>query len=191
MKRLTLLIFLSLLFIQQALAQDKYEKESRIKRAEVPEKAVRFIDSAKLTKKLKWYEEQGLRLTTYEVKTCHNKSKYSIEFDASGSIEDIEIDRKWNEIPADTQSIINSFLDSIYQKKKIRKVQIQFTGSSDELHKMLTQPNSTVTVTTKYEIVVKGKKNNEYEMVEYLFSDNGKMERRSKIILKNTDNLEY
>lgn len=39
------------------LAQEKFEKESRIKQRDVPLKASSFMDSLKLNTKIKWYKE--------------------------------------------------------------------------------------------------------------------------------------
>ena len=51
--------------------------------------------------------------------------------------------------------------------------------------------NKNQRLTRKYEIVLKGKENKKYQMMEYLFSNEGKFEDKAIIIMKNTDNLEY
>ena len=40
-------------------------------------------------------------------------------------------------------------------------------------------------------IKIKGKENEKFQMMEYLFSNEGKFEDKATIIIKNTDNLEY
>ena len=84
------------------------------------------------------------------------------------------------------------FLDRIYQKKKIIKVQIQITGSNETLIEVIKDTKSDLQLTLKYEILLKGKnKERPFQMIEYLFSEKGEMERESKILLKNTDHLVY
>ena len=51
--------------------------------------------------------------------------------------------------------------------------------------------NKFILSSRKYEIVLKGKENKKYQMMEYLFSNEGKFEDKAIIIMKNTDNLEY
>ena len=70
-------------------------------------------------------------------------------------------------------------------------MQIQYTGKPESLINILKNLNQNQRLTRKYEIVLKGKKNKKYQMVEYLFSNEGKFEDKAIIIMKNTDNLEY
>ncbi len=57
--------YLSLLLVlvcclTKSFAQDKYEKESRIKKAQVPVTALNFIEAADFSQKIKWYKEESL-----------------------------------------------------------------------------------------------------------------------------------
>ena len=191
MNNLTHLLVLLIFVTTGAFSQEKYEKEYRIKTEVVPQGALEFIKSVGFSKKVKWYKEEGLTRNTIEAKTKHRGAKYSIEFNIAGEIEDVEYVIKWNDIPSLTRLNIDTFLDSIYQKMRLVKIQIQLTGNKEELLKALVKPEANLSVITKYEIVLKGKSDSRYELLEYLFSENGQMERKSKITLKNTDNLEY
>ena len=116
-KRTTNLIhLLSLLFFvsTSAFSQEKYEKEYRIKTAKVPQAALEFIHSAGFAKKVKWYREEGLTSNSIEAKTKHHKTKYSIEFNTAGEIEDVEYIIQWEDMPALTRINIEN-LDKQYR----------------------------------------------------------------------------
>ena len=188
---LSLLLF-SLFFINTSTySQEKYEKEYRIKTAKVPQAALEFVHSAGFAKKVKWYKEEGLTGNSVEAKTKHHKTKYSVEFNTAGEIEDVEYIIQWQDIPALTRAKIERLLDSIYQKKGLVKIQVQLTGKKEELLQAIVKPQADRNLNTQYEIVLNGVRKGIYERYEHLFSQNGEMIRESKIILKNTDHLEY
>ena len=70
-------------------------------------------------------------------------------------------------------------------------MQIQYTGKPENLINILRDRSQNQRLTRKYEIVLKGKENRKYQMMEYLFSNEGKFEHKATIMIKNTDNLEY
>lgn len=186
------LVLFSLFFLGiNVYSQEKYEKEYRIKTANVPQGALEFIHSAGFAKKVKWYREEGLRSNSIEAKTKHHKTKYSVEFNTAGEIEDVEYIIQWEDIPALTRINIEGFLDSIYQKKRLVKIQVQLTGEKEKLLQALVEPQADRNLNTQYEIVLNGVRKGIYERYEHLFSQNGEMISESKIILKNTDHLEY
>lgn len=170
--------------------QAKYESEQRIKVDQVPVEAVEFIDALDFEGKIKWYREQGINRTSVEAKTKHLGKKYSVEFSESGQIEDVEIKLDWNEIPGTTQQHIVAYLDSMYQRFKLTRIQIQYTGDRQLLIDAIKQlPSSTPEI--HYEIVLKAKTASGPQQFEYLFSEQGAVVRRSLIVFRNTDNLEY
>ena len=192
MKVCKIIFILFGLFMHITFSQDKYEKEYRIKYEEVPKSALNFINSINFSNKIKWYKEESLKSYTYEAKTIHKDIKFSVEFDSLGTIEDVEYEIKWEDIHSFAKSNMEFFLDSIYQKKKITKVQIQITGSNETLIEVIKDTKSDLELTLKYEVLLKGKnKERPFQMIEYLFSEKGEMERESKILLKNTDHLVY
>ena len=71
------------------------------------------------------------------------------------------------------------------------KIQVQLTGEKKELLQALVEPQAELNLITQYEIVLNGVRKGIYERYEYLFSQNGEIKHRAKIILKNTDHLEY
>ena len=186
---LVLLIFG--MFSTNLCAQEKFERESRLKRRDVPAKALHFIDSLEIKSRVKWYYEQGLERSSIEAKFKKDKKRNSVEFDSLGNIEDVEIEIKWKKLPIDLQDSISFHLRKDCIKHKIVKVQIQFTGSLDALFTKLNMPEKVVPLTTRYEIIVKCSSTNSVNLFEYLFTDDGGVISRSKIIFKNSSNLEF
>tara|TARA_B100000989_G_C19411518_1_gene414577 strand:- start:95 stop:670 length:576 start_codon:yes stop_codon:yes gene_type:complete len=191
MRLFTCILCFSCLYFNFAFTQVKFEKEYRIKEDNIPENIKSYLNTITFKNKIKWYKDEGLSKYTYEAKTFHDNLNFSIEFDSLGIIEDVEFKIEWKSVPELTKKNIDIYLDSIYQKKKIIKVQIQYTGKPENLINILRDRNQNQRLTRKYEIVLKGKENKKYQMMEYLFSNEGKFEHKATIMIKNTDNLEY
>jgi len=191
MKLITCVLCFSCLYCNSVFSQVKYEKEYRIKKNEIPKNIKSYLDEITFKNKIKWYKDEGLSKYTYEAKTSHNNLNFSIEFDSLGIIEDVEIEIRWNDIPELVKKSIEFYLDGKYQKKKIIKVQVQYTGEPEYLIDIINDEESKKRLTRKYEIVLKGKENKKFQMMEYLFSNEGKFERKAIIMMKNIDNLEF
>lgn len=172
-------------------AQEKYEKESRIKERQVPHKALNFIDSANVNTKLKWYFEQGLNRSSIEVKFKQNRQKHSVEFDTLGNIEDIEIEIKQSELATTVKEAIYAHLKNDCLKYRIEKIQRQFSGTEQQLLAKLKNRTTVQNLITKYEVVVRCTSKNKIELLEYLFDDKGTVLSTSKIVFKNSSHLEY
>ena len=194
----TILILWSLLFltmVNTAFAQVKYEKEYRLDIAEVPDSARQFLAELAFEKRIKWYQEEGLEDVSIEAKTKNkgNRKKYSIEFDKNGIFEDVEIEIGWAEIPSAVQHRVCSYLDRSFDKFKIERAQVQFTGEHPaikaKVREASVQPSPQVT--TRYELIAKVKKEKNFQKLELLFNLEGELIRQSRIVSTNTDNLEY
>lgn len=178
-------------FSNSLLAQQKFEKESRLKQNEVPSSALNFIDSLKLKNKVKWYLEEGLEGKSIEAKFKRNRKKHSVEFDILGNIEDVEIEIKWDELPTPLKNLISTRLQKDCIKHRIDKIQIQYTGNQMLLFLKLLSGKPTEDLTVKYEIIVKCRSEKSTELFEYLFTDKGHFILASQIIFKPSYHLEY
>lgn len=179
------------MFSTELFAQEKFERESRLKRKDVPQKALQFIDSLDIGNKVKWYFEQGLQRSSIEAKFKKDKKKHSVEFDSLGNIEDVEIQVKWKKLPEQLKDSINFHFQKDCDKHKIEKVQIQFTGSIEALFSKIKTSETNLPLTTRYEIIVRCSSSNNINLFEYLFGEDGEVISRSKIIFKNSTNLEF
>lgn len=188
-KIIFILILISVPF--SGFTQTKFEKETCMKKKDVPTKALVYVDSLNFNKKVRWYKETGINRTSIEAKTKYKGKKYSIEFSPDGNLEDIEIKIKWAEIPQNTQTKITEFLNSRYKKYKIDKIQIQYVGNSKTIFHHLRKGDTLEDAKINYEFVINSKVNRTYKKFEYLFSEYGEFLSYAEIVLKNTNNIEY
>ena len=186
-----LLLLLGLLFPTLLLAQTKYEKEYRIESDEVPEKAYQFIHSADADFSEKWYFEENLEGNSIEAKFKYNREKYSVEFDTTGNLLDIEVESPFKDLPENLQASIQNSLQHRYSKFTIRKMQVQYSGKIDSFADFIATSDKAKQYTIYYELVVKGRKNREWNLYEMTYNNRGELEKTEQIILRNTDNLEF
>lgn len=82
-------------------------------------------------------------------------------------------------------------LDSMFVRHNIDKIQIQYAAESQVLMAVLNNNAREGDSNIQYELVVKGKTTGRPKLYELTFSDKGELLGTSKIVLRNTDNLEY
>lgn len=174
-----------------AAGQTKLEREYRIRTEAAPEAARAFVSALSFEGRVRWYVEESLEETSVEAKTKHQGQYYSIEFDSSGRLQDIEVEISREAIPLETRSKITTHLDSLFSKNTISKIQIQYTGNETTLQELIKNGNTPGAYAVKYELIVKGSGKNGKRLYEFLFSETGLPEKMSLIVLRNTDNLEY
>jgi hypothetical protein len=186
-------LLLSLLIITHlAFSQDKFEKESRITIDDVPKNAKAFVFKLTPSKKVKWYLEEGLTEQSIEAKTKYNSKRYSIEFDTLGQLQDVEIVLHYKQLSDSLKDAINTHLKSVFRKFKIKKIQIQYSGKPEAILTALKDGNiKERNIITKYELIVKGKTDVSKDLYEFTYNSDGVFEKSLKIILKNTDHLEF
>ena len=185
---LTFLLF-SAGMLNPAFAQEKYEKESRIRPEAVPINALQFIESLPVTRKIKWYRETGLNRTSFEAKFKLNGAKYSVEFDTTGVVEDVEI--QIPQIPDSLVSQVTMHLEKDCERHKIRRIQVQYTGNRSALITMINSGERDADITVNYELVIKCKNQEGVNLFEYLFDSQGDIISVARIVFQNSSNLEY
>ena len=190
-KRILLLALFCGLVAGVSWGQQKFEKETRIKSSQVPSSAQQFIAALPFPRKIKWYKEENLTHSSFEAKTSYNQHKYSIEFDTEGELQDVEIKIKWAEVPELTQTAIQQYLAATFERFKYSKIQEQLSGERAAIMDYLLGKEKKETITTQYEIVLKGKKAGQTSWFEYTFDAQGRFKDQKTIIFRNTDNLEY
>jgi len=172
-------------------AQNKIEKESRLKREEVVTKAVEYIDSLAEGEKVKWYLEEGIDNKSIEAKFELDKQKFSVEFDSIGNLEDIEIQLKWKDLSKPLQDTIQVYLGEVCKKFRIKKIQIQYSGNPTILLSKIQTDTIISGYQVKYEIVARCKNKDNVALYEYLFSETGQTLSVTQIVFKSSTNLEY
>ena len=193
-KNLYLLTTCILLTCGISFAQNKYEREHRIKKSQFPKPALQFLnEKIKDAKSIRFYRETDSSKISYTAKLKKDKLHYGVEFDEQGELEIIEIGIKPVDIPEESMNAISNYLSKSFKKFRIRKIQQQYSVSSKE----------TIDITLKnafqnlllssiyYEITIAGKKDKRFTDYEVLFKSDGAFIHIRKSLPANYDHVLY
>lgn len=180
-----------LFFSNASKAQHKYEREYRIASELIPKSAQEFIDSIHPDLKIKWYREISLHAVSIEAKFKHNNRKFSVEFDTLGILQDAEYIIKKTELSSAVYTKIEHALDSLYQKWKFQKIQIHYHGKPSDILIAINKKEPNQKATLLYEIVLKGKTEEDTALYELTFNHQGLLQQIKQIIQDKADHLEY
>ncbi|MEB2786923.1 hypothetical protein [Algoriphagus persicinus] len=175
---------------ESSFAQNKIEREFGIKENEVPKEARDWLyDAFESTRRIKWYKEVFESGYSYEAKFKLQGEFYSVEFDSIGRIQDVEVELDFEKLPSDLQNGLKAYLSTDYKSSDIKRIQIQYSGESDDLEDFFDE-NRLEGILTRYEIEFIGPdKNGASELWEGLFSEDGQLIQKRKIILTPSENL--
>ncbi len=173
------------------LAQKKYEREYTIKPNAVPERALVFLNSVFKNAQVHWYGEESLTGKSIEVKLKDSGKRYSIEFDESGKIQDVEILIKIDEIDEKARTQLKANLSKTFSKYKVTKTQLQWQGDENQLRDALLKQDTPKGITTRYELILRATKDKKKGYFEVLSESNGSIVSISEIVQRNADNLIY
>ncbi|XLS28811.1 hypothetical protein ACJD0Z_16635 [Flavobacteriaceae bacterium M23B6Z8] len=169
-------IFICCFISLQVVAQKKYEKESRISKEDFPENALKLLHGyTETAKRLRFYRETDSTKTSFEAKFKIQNKKYSIEFDADGILEDIEIEIAFRKLPEAIKQNISQYLEHHSKKYSIKKVQKQYylPGDVSAKNTMVAAFKDLDINFIRYELVVWRSSDEESGMVEFTFNHLG------------------
>jgi hypothetical protein len=176
MNKFTILIVLSS-FHFSFFAQQKFEKEYRINSKEIPAKSLQIIKMWNFKKKVKWFAEESNDGKTFEAKVVYKRHSYSIEF---------------SELSTEIQLEIKENLSKKFKKYRIKKVQIQYSGTETAIYNEVFQLKTThERAKINFEIVLKAKKENDYALYEILTDNKGNLIKELKFKQESSLNLEF
>lgn len=184
-------VILALSCALPAAAQEKLEKEYRAAPRDIPASARQYVDSFHFPGKVKWYVEEGLTQKSLEAKTGKGENRFSIEFGMDGHFQDLEVQRDWNTLDTNVKTRIEARLRADFSGHKIDKVQVQYSGDPEAVQEFVLNALHPDRVTVKYELEVEGTADGGRALFEYTFTSSGDFEKRKKVILRPSDNLEF
>ncbi|MEN8817003.1 MAG: hypothetical protein ABF274_09065 [Nonlabens sp.] len=158
--------------LSKAQSTQKIEREEKIDAIDFPKNALQTVEEIGYSrKKVKFYRETDGDKTSYEAKLKYKGSKYSIEFNQNGILEDVEIDLPKREIPKETRTLLNRRLDTIARKYRIEKVQLQYLNKGQTSLEIQTRIDRKDF--DNYEIIVAFKDKRKIYRKEILFDNKG------------------
>lgn len=177
-----------------AFSQNKYEREQRVSKDDFPEKAMNDLSKAlEGAKKVRFYREIDSAKSSFEAKFKKGRLWYSVEFDTTGALEDIEINIKEIDVPNESWKNITTYLNTNFIRTRIKKIQQQYPASKEESARITLKNafQNLLLPSIRYEIIVAGKKEKEYEEYEILFDAQGSFIQMRKSLPSNYDHVLY
>lgn len=176
--RLIILITAALLLSFGTARAQKYEQESRIKAESLPFAVLTYLDQHYPERtKVRHYEEYSKQDTAtaiqrfYESKFDADGFRYSVKFDSSGKLYDIERLVPFRRLPRPVSQQINQDLSRYFHKYRVKKVQEQLDETGDVLG---------------YELVVRGQHGQDIGYFELQYDQAA--QRLSAVSIKDTFN---
>ena len=195
MNKKSMLFFLAILFFGfLSFSQNNYERAYRIRKSQFPEKALSYI-SEKLvdTKRIRFYKETASSKTSFEAKFKKDRLWYGMAFDKEGVLEDIGVLIKPVDIPDESYSKIESYLEGQFSKYSVRRIQQHYpiTDVSSAEKTMKNAFQNLMIPDMFYGLFVKGKKNETRTDYEISFDTEGNFIAIREALPANYDRVLY
>ena len=194
MKKLSFMLFF-LISLSTIAQQKKSEKEERISKDKMPEKALLFLRNFEdnKTEKHRFYFEIDGEEKGYEAKFKLASFLYSVEFGKEGNLQDIEIVKDFNRIQPSVKEEIQTYFKENYTKFNVEKVQLQYKNQRTETEKQTYNRaiNHDQNKPDFYEFIVKVKIQNKRKRLEILFDSSGNFKKQREIAESSYDYFMY
>lgn len=190
-----LMLTITFLFTTTSItfAQLKHEKEERINREILPKTVKELLPLIENTAKgIRFYQETDGPKKSFEIKFKRHTTKYSIEFDDNGTLEDVEVLVRQSNVSQPTLRIIENHLRNDFIRFKLKRIQEHFSYPNGFTPVQTIQKifNGTLDI-TGYEIVVSGKTKRGHERYEFLFDHRGNQIKKRKILVRGYDHIMF
>lgn len=192
--RIKLILCAIFAFPSFAHCQVIYEREYRIRKDTIAENACIFINQSGFLEertKVKWYREESEEGISIEAKFKQNKKDYSIEFSKEGELQDVEMEIDESEVPVESMKSIRKILEDEFLKWKIKKIQRQWVGPEIDVIESIKSGYAKEEVEENFEIVIKGRTDEDRSFFELLFNEQGELISKGRILEGPGDILIY
>ena len=205
MHRLGLLLLaggmvLALTPVRAHAQEPKQEVERSVDRAALPPAALTLLDGWWGTdgtdgvRARAYYRETDGTSMSYEAKFDWQGSRWSIEFDDDGVLQDVEQLIDYDDLPSAVQTGLHVYLDSTFATATLTRVQRQFTfaevTSAADLLRALADADAEG-VYIAYELEVNARDGRTIAAFELTVDDTGRLVQQRRIERRSTDNLLY
>ena len=173
--------------------QVKNEKEYKINRSELPEGVETLLSPyTQDAKRIRYFLEIDGDKKSFEAKFKKGRLRYSVEFDESGSLEDVEFIIKPTDIPNDSWSNMLQYFKKSFSKFTIKKIQQQYPVKDKSPTKTLSDAFQNLLLPyLNYELIISAKKDRGFEQFEILFDSEGQFLEIRKSIGSKYDHVLY
>ncbi|AFC26855.1 hypothetical protein [Saprospira grandis] len=188
MEKISLTLLLLLPF---GLLAQKVEFEKRSRYDKLPPAMQESLQAlyGQLPKRAKFYQEYQKESYSYEAKFRYRGHCHSVEYDAQGQLEDIEVRQKWKKLAPEIRQPIEQALAQQFKRYRIRKLQLQLTGPEQDLAQQL--QTHKLLIPSAYELIIKGNDGQGWQLWEFLFTAEGQILRQEQLIEASSWQLDY
>ncbi|MEJ1221181.1 hypothetical protein [Sediminicola sp. 1XM1-17] len=177
-----------------AMAQDKLEREHRIKKSQVPASAIHFMESKIApVKKIRYYREIDTSTVHYISKFKKDRLHYGIQFSEDGKFQHVAITVKAIDIPKDSWDNIMQFMNGYFSKHKIKKVYQQYKATKEQSEKVTLKNafQNLILPDLTYRVLAKGSIEGKCQAYEILVDAEGNLISLKKSLPPNYDHILY
>ncbi|MBU1370018.1 MAG: hypothetical protein KJ578_09515 [Bacteroidetes bacterium] len=172
----------------------KYEKEESVCREAFPDEALLQLQPLlDQSKRIRFYKETDQDGINYEVKLKFEGNFYSIEYDSSNNLKDIERLMSWKKYNMPAKLVMQQFMDSLFIKYKVKRFQIQDVPNSalESIHYLPLEKDFLIGRNYELELDAILKGQHKPLSFELLFDNSGVLLQRRIISSDLQDNLIY
>lgn len=176
-----------------ASAQDKIERQHRIRKLQFPSEALKTINEHDNGfKRLKFYREVDTAQKTYTAKFKKARLFYEMNFDQHGKLKSIGFNVTQIDIPEESFGRMVQFLSQNFEKSKIRKIQQLYPIGNLSAGKAIKKAFQNLMVPSMfYKLLVRGKKGDRPTDYDLLFDAEGMLVEFRKSLPANYDRILY
>ena len=192
MNKYKYLILLFIGMVCNTYGQQKQEWEHRIPKEVFPPTALALLKPyLKNAKRIRFYQEKDGQKVSFESKFKLKRIFYSVEFSKNGSLEDVEFIIAPYDMPNETWETISNFLDTNYDRYRIKKIQQQYILNGNAKNTLKQAFQNLILDTNNFEIIIAYRTPKGFKEMELLFNATGKLLSKRESEPQKYDHVRY